>query len=183
MVALAGSRRKTGSLPHAIATQLSVFFQPQRDTGTPSLGEVSVHRGGDALVSGDMTLQTPRELGYHQQHAQGMAERGGTPGGICERLLSLQAQAAPRTTQQTRSMTSADSSAAAAMTGRRDLLPPGVTAAGMSVTWGTCPAAMVWTIAAMCTLWMPRERVHRAKRDSQHKAQTGLSRHDPNGHP
>ena len=124
------------------------------------LGEVQGGGGGDALVGGDVSRRG-RGWGPGRCRRRGRTGRGR---GAWRQAGSAKASSAWRrrlsrgTTQQTRSTRPAAIRRAAASTGRRDLPPPGVTAARMSRA-SACPAARASTTARSWRWWERRGAV------------------------
>jgi hypothetical protein len=127
------------------------LVQRQEGTMTLEFGKVQIRSGGNTLVGGDVALKLPARVrriirGSRRRHGRWQRARIGP----AKASSAVSRRLSRGTTQQTWSMTPADNDVAEAMTGRRDLPPPGVIAARMSVMSAPWPAAMAWTIAAIC---------------------------------
>src|SRR5215216_6498293 len=119
------------------------------------LAQMQVRSSRNRLIGCDITREPATGVWLILCSAQTeIVAQCGPPGRACERKLSR------GTTQQTRSMIPASISRAAAITGRRDLPPPGVTPARMSVMSDASPRPIAATRLASVS-WCARNGVWR----------------------
>ena len=113
--------------------QVMDLVDHQQRAMAPELAQMQVGRGGNALVSGDIAGQASARVRriVGRPERQGVTERR-APRRIGKGLLGLQAQRVARHYPADPLDKPEATSRAAAITGKSDLPPPGVTAARMS---------------------------------------------------
>lgn len=126
------------------------LVQHQQGAMTPELRQVQVGRCRDRLVGGDIALQATAWVGsvVRRPHAHRVVQRA-APDRVGEGFLRLQAEAVARDHPADALDDAGCDQFSGGKHGSRDLPPPGVTAARMSVTSAASPPAMACTIAAV----------------------------------